>query len=237
MSIIDKGLSVLGSGRQVIGLTGYYPEKGNITVDMDVTTSFIWTSGAEATSHPVEKDADNPSGTITDHIIAKLPTLVIEVLLTDNIGYSKATSVSMKDKIKIISYWQRSGSIITLKGYTTGQSDFGKTLNYFKGGITSFFKSDLKEDFYLGLDTDEIDNLVLGDVTWKRLLENGENASGTINLKRIFLATAKKKTVSTASNPNRGTKPNNAGKTDPKTAANQNPTPKSKSLLQGGFGL
>lgn len=199
-SIIDSVGSAIGAGRQKIGLTGKYQGK-DVTIDIDVMTSYTWMSNVEVTNHPVERDKNNPDGSISDHTIPKPPAITIDIVLSDNLNLDKNVtkftyknqSVSIKDKVKTLSYWQRNGSILTLEGYTAGSGMLGNALNYLKTGTA--YNSNLDEIFYVGMDTDIIQNLVLGNIQWKRIPENGKDCQAQINLSRIHVAIAKTSSI------------------------------------------
>lgn len=223
---------ILGVGRQSIGLTGEF-EGNTKTVSIDITSSFIVTANVDITEHGIEKDAKNPIPTITDHVRPKLPSIALEIILADDL----IEDVKAKEKMKVISFWQKTGSLIQLEGYGTGSkatAAIKETLSKFREDMKTATTE--QDSFFVGIDTDVIPSLVIGNINWKKSIDTGPNIGASLNLQRVYLATSRiglaNSGKSTTGN-NSGIK--NAGKTDPKAAANQNPTPKPKSILSGAI--
>jgi hypothetical protein len=221
--------SLLSGGRERVGLTGLDSTGKEKTIDIDVVTAFGWTANNDVTQHPVEKDAYTQYSTISDHVIPKLPVLSMTIVLSNNLNLlSSITSfennaISVKDKVKLMTYWQKMGSVLTLQGYTTGANAVGKILNYFKSGELSI-DSKINEALYTGLSSDVIQGLVLGNITWKQTVELGIDVEANITLQKIYFATAdtsKSKTNSA----------DKAKKVDPAKSKNQSPSNKKKSIL------
>lgn len=194
--------SVLTGGREKIGLTGDFNGK-KTTVDINVTTAYTWVSGVDITSHPIEKDDENLNVNITDHVVPKLPVISIEAILSDDLNLLSSVidsvsnlsvqnnAVSVKDKIKILAYWQRTGALLTMEGYFVGGVG-SKILNYFKSGVGALISSeDIKEAFYAGISTDNIKGVVLGNITYKQTLSNGLDVVTNFSLQKVYYATAK----------------------------------------------
>lgn len=227
MASLVKGAIALVAGREKIGLTGDY--KGTkTTIDLDIVLSFSSPSTSTIAQYPIEKDASNPEpATIIDHVIPTEPTIEMDAILSDNLNLASSAvalsnkSKSAKDKLKTILYWQKMGSILTLEGYTTGKSGaLSQIGNALGRGLTAFYSSKLDEPYYLGIDTDVIQNLVLSKITVKRSLELGENISTMLGLQRIKIAEAK--TDSRSSKKTSGTKAGGKGNTPAaKTDANK----------------
>lgn len=193
-SLFDRALEVVGVGRQRIGLSGLMDGKPK-TVDLDVTSSFSVSAETEVTTHPIEVSKSNPYGSITDFVIPKVRVLTLEVVLSDNLDLI-GDSVSVKDKVKILNYWQMNGFLINLEGYTTGGVADG-ALNYVKSGISNLFSSKENDPFYFGLDTDIIQGLVIGNIQFKRVSEIGRDVSATIELKKVFFASSSESKMET----------------------------------------
>ena len=219
MSGLVSNVIGYGFGRQSIGLTGEY--QGQLTtISIDVTTSFVLTANVDITEHGIEKDSKNPIAVITDHVRPKLPTLSIEIIIADDL----IESVTAKEKKQIISFWQRTGSIIQLEGYGTGS----KVDNFIKKTLDEF-RTEMKtistelDSFSVGIDTDIIPSLVIGNITWKKTIDTGPHIGASMSLQRVYLATARVGLAnSSKTTTNTGIK--NAGKTDTKSATIQTPT-------------
>jgi hypothetical protein len=191
-SLIDRGLEFFGSGRKRIGISGIYNDKETV-IDVDVTTTYTLTENATVTNHPIEADTDGNLKQISDYVIPVLPTIQMDIVLSGNLGLvSGATlglagndTVSLKDKVKILTYWQKTGAVLKILGYTTGSGVAGKALNALSSGVQNFFDSKEPDGFYTGLDTDVVKDVVLANIVWRRKVELGIDVEASINLQKI----------------------------------------------------
>jgi hypothetical protein len=204
-SLIDRGLEFAGSGRKRIGISGIYNEKETI-IDVDVTTSYTLTENATITNHPIEAENDGNLQQISDYVVPSLPTIQLDIVISGNLGLKSAVSlglaesdsVSMKDKVKILTYWQKTGAVLNILGYTTGSNGAGKFLNALSSGVQNFFSTTEPDAFYTGLDTDVVTDVVLGNIQWKRTTEIGIDVSANITLQKIQRAIPKTGSVQTS---------------------------------------
>jgi hypothetical protein len=228
-SLVDRGLEKLGSGRKRIGLQGEYQDK-IVVIEFDCTSIYTLTESATVTQHPIESEQNGNLKVITDYVIPVMPAIDLEILLSDNLGlefslsssFIKNNSVSLKDKIKILTSWQKTGSVLNLLGYTTGQGKAGKFLNGLTSGIQNFFDSKEPNAYYTGLDRDTVTDIVLGNIVWKRKIENGLDVEASIKLQKIHRAIAKVGTISRNATSNARPAIANQGKQETK------PVPKEK---------
>ncbi|HMV45048.1 MAG TPA: hypothetical protein PK079_25115 [Leptospiraceae bacterium] len=183
-SIIGKAKSVF-AGRETVGLTGIY-QGSETTIDIDLVSSLSTTHNVTVSSHPIEKDKDNTTlNSIVDHVVTANPNVKITCIISSNLG-----SKTAKDKLKILLAWQSLGALVKLEGYTTGGGILTKVIQTLNRGWGSAFSSELEEPHYVGIDTDLIQNLVLGNISITRKSELGEDIEVTIDLTRIQFATA-----------------------------------------------
>lgn len=206
-SYIDK----LSGGRERVTLIGLDKDKNRFELELDLVETFETTYNNQITSHAIEKDPSLPVYKITDHVIPENPSIVCNCILSDNLNLLslKPKTISAKDKLQMLTYWQRSGAILTLEGYTVGSGLFGKILNFFKRGIGNF-NSELEEPYYVGTVTERIENLCLGTITSRNKVELGNDIEVTLNLTRIHIAEARtvnRMSSSKTSIPNKGNTP------------------------------
>lgn len=194
-SLIQSAKSALGGGRDKVTLIGLDKSDKKVEIELDLVETFDATYQNTISNHTIEKDPNVPVSKITDHVNSDNPTIVCNCVLADNLNViSSAASLSnkavgAKDKLKQIIYWQKSGSVITIEGYTVGSNGFGKLLNYLNGGIGNF-NSDLDEPYYAGMVNDRIENIVIGNVNPKNQLDLGNNIFVTLNFQRAQIAEA-----------------------------------------------
>lgn len=214
------------SGRDTIGLTGYYGGE-KTTVDLDLVDAFDGSYQNSITQHPIEKDASDPDfNMIADHIEPKPANVTVKAILADKIGL--LTFESAKDKLKTIIYWQRTGTVVKLEGYETGAGIFGKLFSALSSGVGALFNSDLDEPFYMGTDTDVIENIVLGNMTFERNKDLGTDIRITFSVQRIHVAVAE-----LVSRGQTSTKNVTSSKENPKITKTQDTK---KSILMKGSG-
>lgn len=192
--------SILQAGRDVIGITGILDGK-KITVDLDVTSVFTVDQNVNVPQFPIEKKSGE-SVTMIDHIIPVEPVISIEAIVSDNLNLfssigSSITSlsiqnkaVSVKDKLKYLLYWQRSGSLVKMEGYTTN-STISSKLNVFSRGLSALYTSDLESPYYVGIDTDVIENILIGNIQMKRNPSLGTDVSLVMKLHRVTITETK----------------------------------------------
>lgn len=187
-SLIGK----IAGGRTRVTLIGLDKNKEKVELEIDLVETFEVVYNNKVSKHTVEKDANKPVPKIIDNVNPDNPTIAMNVILSDNINLdvTKSLTTSAKDKLKTLIYWQASGSILTLEGYTVGSGMAGDILNYLKSGIGNF-NSKLDEPFYAGVITEKIENLVIGNIVSRNKLDLGHNIEVTINLERIKIADAK----------------------------------------------
>lgn len=175
------------TGRATIGITGYY--KGSKeTVDIDVSTEFSGNYPANITSHPIEKDPSAiDDNLITDHIEVKPASVTLRGILSDATTLGVVTETA-KEKFKKLTGFQRSGVPIKVEGYGTGGL-VGKILSFI-GSALGLFNADISDPFYIGFETDVIENLAIGNISFARSTNLGKNIEVTISLQRVMIAVA-----------------------------------------------
>lgn len=228
-SLISGVTSVLGSGRSRVALLGPNRNDFTVEIEIDLVESFDVTYSTQISTHAIEKDPNNPVGKISDHVQPENPTVSSSCILSDDV----ISDTSAKDKLKQLIFWQKSGSLITMEGYTVGSNAFGKVINTLKRGFGNF-NSDLKEPHYLGMVTDRIENIVLGNIIAKNTTDLGNDIGVTLNFSRIQIVEAKTKSRSSKSTSNSRTI-SKKGNTQPQEVATKKElNPAKKSQLKAG---
>lgn len=183
-SILGKIKSAF-AGRDRIGLTGIY-QGSETTIDIDLVSSLSTIHNVTISSHPIEKDKDNTTlNSVVDHVVTANPSMKVTCLISSNLNGKTA-----KDKLKILLAWQSLGALVKLEGYTTGGGVLSTLINGLNRGWGSAFESTLNDPHYVGIDTDIIQNLILGNISITRKSELGEDIDVTIDLTRVQFATA-----------------------------------------------
>lgn len=183
-SILGKVKSAF-AGRDTIGLTGIY-QGSETTIDIDLMSGFVASHNVTVSSHPIEKDKDNTTlNSVVDHVVTANPTVRVTCLISSNLRGKTA-----KDKLKVILAWQSLGALVKLEGYTTGSGVLSTLINGLNRGWGSAFESTLNDPHYVGIDTDIIQNLILGNISITRKSDLGEDVELQIDMTRIQFATA-----------------------------------------------
>ncbi|MBM9576957.1 hypothetical protein JWG45_07300 [Leptospira sp. 201903070] len=207
------------TGRDRIALTD-----GDDEVELNVSLDVQYTYPAEVTQHTVEKKARMTS--ITDHVIPGKRGIELNAILSSSVSALSLTNTTVDKKLETLVRWQSDGTLVTLLGYGTG-GIIGRILSM----LPSFFRfvepSD-PDNRYLGKSTDEIPNLLLGDVSIQETKENGDNVSVGISLFPVMIAEAKTRELKSSKS---------AGKKNPQkqTKAGSPPPAKSTSWLGAMF--
>ena len=178
-SLIKK----ITGGRERVTLIGKNSSGEVVEVELDLVETFDVVYTNKINYHTVEKKPSSVVGMVLDYVKPENPVITSSCILSDSV----LKKIPAKDKLKQIIYWQRTGTILSLEGYTVGSSGLGKIANFFKRG-TGNFQSDLDEPFYAGIVTDEIPNLVLGNINVKNLPNLGNDIAVTLNFARVTLA-------------------------------------------------
>ena len=170
-SLISGASEKFGSGRSRITLVGDV-DGNEEEVELDLVELFKVTQASAVTTHPIEKAEGADINRVTDHVEAMPPTVNVTAYLSYNISFDIAknikdtenTSVSAKDKLRTLTYWQNTGTVIRLEGYGTGASGrTGTALNYLKKGGSALFGS-VEDEFYFGMMDDIIENLMISNL-------------------------------------------------------------------------
>lgn len=226
-SVIGK----LSGGREKLTLIGLNAENEKVEIEIDLTETFETTYNNQVTTHAIEKDKNLSVSKIADHVIPENPSISCNCVLSDNLNLlSTQKAISAKDKLRTLTYWQRSGSIITLEGYTVGSGLVGKILNFFNRGIGNF-NSELEEPYYAGTVTEKIENLVLGTVVSRNKTDLGNDIEVTLNFTRVKIAEAMTTTKDSVK-PKAGSTPTKKGET--KTVKVEPKKDIKKSFVKGG---
>ncbi|HRG49344.1 MAG TPA: hypothetical protein PLG41_24280, partial [Leptospiraceae bacterium] len=185
-----------------IGLSGKFNGSDTV-IDIDCVSTYNLTESVTVTSHPVESDPNGILNQVSDYVIPGMPSIAMNIILSDNLGLSYGSigskSVSMKDKVKILTFWQKTGTVISLLGYKTGGAIAGNALNALDSGLQNFFDISEPNAYYTGLDTDIISDLVLGSIIWQRKTELGLDVEATVALQKIHRVVAKTGVVGSSS--------------------------------------
>lgn len=236
-SLINQAKSLF-AGRSTIGISGVTSKKEKETIDLDVVQMLDSSYTSTVSKHPIEKSPESDDlNEIADMVSMNTPTLSMECILSDNLNLASSITsfsnqaVSAKDKLKNLIYFQRKGSLVTIEGYGTGGDGIiGSIISYLDRGISGLFNSDIEEEFYLGTDTDTIENIVINSLQVKRETDIGNDIKVAIGFQRIQTATAQTgfRSYSKAKPSGRGN--SKRGKT--KESKKQNT--KKLSILKGG---
>jgi hypothetical protein len=217
MSVIEKGLEAIGGGRRLVTLIGADKDKNLVEVEFDVIDSFKVVHNTQVSSHTIEKGEDVDLNRVSDHVINSPPVISAAGYLSDNLGISLSkvtnTSISAKEKLNRLLFWQKTGTLLTMEGYGQNKGALGKAISYFKTGIAGLFSS--KEDaYYFGVSSDKIVALVLSNLTPSQSNDTGSDIRIEFNLNRIQIAEAKKG-VSNSVTPKKGVTSTDKGKAEP----------------------
>lgn len=172
--------------RDTIALTD-----GETEVEMNVSFDIQYSYPAEVTGHPIEREKGKTS--ITDFVIPGQRTVTLSALLSSSTSALTLSKMSVDEKLETLIRWQTSGTFLTLLGYRTGG-----IINRILSLLPSFFRfvePDDPDQRYLGRSTDEIPNLLLGDVTFSESKENGDDVPVSLSIVPIFVAKAKTREV------------------------------------------
>ncbi|RHX87307.1 phage baseplate protein [Leptospira stimsonii] len=172
--------------RDTIALTD-----GETEVEMNVSFDIQYSYPAEVTGHPIEREKGKTS--ITDFVIPGQRAVTLSALLSSSTSALTLSKMSVDEKLETLIRWQTSGTFLTLLGYRTGG-----IINRILSLLPSFFRfvePDDPDQRYLGRSTDEIPNLLLGDVTFSESKENGDDVPVSLSIVPIFVAEAKTREV------------------------------------------
>ena len=222
-SLINQVKSV-ATGRTLIGLTGFY-KGNNETIDLDLVDGWSGTHTNLISSHPIEKDTNNDTYTnISDHVSVSNPVVTIDCILSYNTNLtSLKKSITAKEKLQTLLHWQSTGTILYLEGYGTGKSGLlKKVVSLFSDGVGALYDSEVDDPSYLGIDSDEIKNLIIGNIVVTRKPDLGNDIQLKIDVTRVKFEIPKNttKTISVSS-PSRGSKSKPAQSSSPKPTTNQ----------------
>lgn len=221
-SLISAASEKFGSGRSLMALVGDV-EGIETEVELDLVEVFKVTQSATVTTHPIEKGEGTDINRVTDHVEPAPPTVNVTAYLSYNISIdvsknikdSEINSVSAKEKLKNLFYWQNTGTVIRLEGYGTGSSGkIGTALNYVKKGGSALFSS-VENDYYFGMMDDKIENLLIHNLNSENKTDLGTDIMITFNLTRVKIAEAQTSTrkTSVAGTTEKGATPVNPVKT------------------------
>jgi hypothetical protein len=237
MSLIEKGLEAIGGGRRLVTLIGADKDKNLVEVEFDVVDTFKVMHSTQVTSHAIEKGEDVDLNRVSDHVINSPPIITVAGYLSDNLGISLAnasitnTSVSAKEKLNRLLFWQKTGTLLTLEGYGQKKGKLGKAISFIKTGIAGLFSS--KEDaYYFGVSSDKIVSLVLSNLSPSQSNDTGSDIKIDFNLNKIQIAYSKRDSR-VVDSPKPPVKNNNVGKkeaekVDPKAGKHQSDAVKLK---------
>ena len=216
-SLISAAAQKFGSGRSLMALVGDM-DGTETEVELDLVEVFKVTQSATVTTHPIEKGEGTDINRVTDHVEPAPPTVNVTAYLSYNISIdvsknikdSEINSVSAKEKLKNLMYWQNTGTVIRLEGYGTGASGkIGTALNYLKKGGSALFGS-VENDYYFGMMDDLIENLLIHNVTSENKTDLGTDILITFSLTRVKIAeaqTSTRKTAAVIGTPKKGAQP------------------------------
>lgn len=216
-SLVSGAAEKFGSGRSRMALIGDV-EGTETEVELDLVEMFKVNHSASVTTHPIEKAEGAEINRVTDHVESLPPAVSVNACLSYNISFDIAknikdtenNSVSAKEKLKNLLYWQNTGTVIRLEGYGTGVSGkTGTALSYLKKGGSALFDS-VQNDYYFGMMDDEIDSLLIHGITSENKAELGTDIFLSFNLTRVKIAeaqTSQRKTASAAGVPKKGAQP------------------------------
>ncbi len=181
------------TGRTNIGLTGIYQNE-EYTVDIDIVESWTGTHNNIVSEHPIEKDLNvDQYSNIVDHVNASQPSVGIDCIISKNYNLLKSKKkITEKEKLEILLFWQSTGSVLQLEGYGTPVSVTKKIIKSIANDtLTKLYEPKLNNPSYLGMDTDIIKNIVLGNIIVTRSTDLGNDIKLKLDLKQVKFAIPK----------------------------------------------
>lgn len=170
------------TGRDRIALTD-----GDDEVELNVSLDLQHAYPAEITRHTVEKEIGMTS--ISDHVIPGQRGITLSALVSSSVSVLSLSRTTVDEKLETLIRWQSNGALVTLLGYGTGG-----IISRILSMLPSFFRfvepSD-PDNRYLGRSTDEIPNLLIGDLNIQETKENGNDVSLSLSLFPVLIAEAK----------------------------------------------
>ncbi|WP_061286322.1 phage baseplate protein [Leptospira interrogans] len=176
------------NGRDRIALTD-----GDEEVELNVSLGIQHSYPVEITRHTVEKEKGMTS--ITDHVIPGQRDISLNVLISSSTDLLSLNEKSVDDKLETLVRWQSQGTLVTLLGYSTG-GIISKILSMLPS-LFRFVEPDDPDKRYLGRSTDEIPNLLIGDMNIQEAKETGNDVSLSLSLFPVAIAEAKARQLNT----------------------------------------
>jgi hypothetical protein len=190
-SYIDR----ITGGRARVTLIGDDSSGSAIELEIDLVDSFEGFLGIkDVSNNSSESDKKKPKVSYTENIEFDFPNISISCILSDNLLSLNDESISniftrksAKDKLKQLIFWQRMRKVIILEGYTVGATSTGNAINILKRGFGNFESE--YENFILGKTiTDRIDNLLLGEISYKNNSSLGNDIAVSFNMIQAYSA-------------------------------------------------
>lgn len=132
---------------------------------------------------------------ITDHVIPGQREISLNVLISSSTDLLALSEKSVDDKLETLVRWQSQGTLVTLLGYSTG-GIISKILSMLPS-LFRFVEPDDPDKRYLGRSTDEIPNLLIGDMNIQEAKETGNDVSLSLSLFPVVIAEAKARQLNT----------------------------------------
>lgn len=176
------------NGRDRIALTD-----GDEEVELNVSLGIQHSYPVEITRHTVEKEKGMTS--ITDHVIPGQRDISLNVLISSSTDLLSLNEKSVDDKLETLVRWQSQGTLVTLLGYSTG-GIISKILSMLPS-LFRFVEPNDPDKRYLGRSTDEIPNLLIGDMNIQEAKETGNDVSLSLSLFPVAIAEAKARQLNT----------------------------------------
>ncbi|EMY78895.1 hypothetical protein LEP1GSC060_0780 [Leptospira weilii serovar Ranarum str. ICFT] len=206
------------TGRDRIALTD-----GDDEVELNVSLDLHHTYPAEITRHTVEKEIGMTS--ITDHVIPGQRGITLNALLSSSTSVLSLSRTTVEEKLDILVRWQSSGALVTLLGYGTG-GIIGKILSMLPSVFRYVEPSD-PDNRYLGRSTDEIPNLIIGDLNIQETKDTGDDVAMSVSLFPVLIAEAKTRQLRSVKSA--------GGRTPQKQTKTGNPPPVKSTSWLGSF--
>ncbi|WP_061242457.1 phage baseplate protein [Leptospira interrogans] len=166
---------------------------GDEEVELNVSLGIQHSYPVEITRHTVEKEKGMTS--ITDHVIPGQREISLNVLISSSTDLLALSEKSVDDKLETLVRWQSQGTLVTLLGYSTG-GIISKILSMLPS-LFRFVEPDDPDKRYLGRSTDEIPNLLIGDMNIQEAKETGNDVSLSLSLFPVVIAEAKARQLNT----------------------------------------
>lgn len=141
----------------------------------------------------VEKEKGMTS--ITDHVIPGQIEISLNVFISSSTDLLALSEKNVDDKLETLVRWQPQDTLVTLIGYSTG-GIISKILSMLPS-LFRFVEPDDPDKRYLGRSTDEIPNLLIGDMNIQEAKETGNDVSLSLSLFPVVIAEAKARQLNT----------------------------------------